>query len=235
MTPDGERLAVSVREVLGSPDTWRPMPSGYPDSLALCVLDAIWSIGVRYEAVKNVVSRYRECRRAEGGNADRDGASDLLQHVRLAGGPDRFADRLRNQQRVSTRPGAVRKAEAVYQAAEALSEAGIETVKDLRTVATGPDEARVKRAWLALPGQRSGVSWHYLLMLARLPGVKPDRMICRFVARALGRDRIAPAEAVTLVMQAAERLDVSPTALDHEIWRYERPVRRGRVTPGPVA
>ncbi|MEV4490688.1 hypothetical protein AB0K04_11300 [Micromonospora coxensis] len=227
---EDERLVVVARELLGPPDTWRPMPPGYPDSLALCVLDAVWSIGVRYEAVENVVSRYRECRRAEGGDADHDGVSDLLRHIRLNDGPDRFADRLANQQRVSTRPGAPRKAEAVHRAAEALSEAVIETVEDLRAAATGPHEGRVKGAWLSVPGQRSGISWRYLLMLARLPGVKPDRMICRFVARALGRDRVAPAEAVTLVVRAAERLDVSPTALDHEIWRYERKSRRRVAT-----
>ncbi len=50
-----------VRSVAGHarcclvPSAWAE-PDGYPDSLALCVLDAIWSIGVRYSGVVNVVS-----------------------------------------------------------------------------------------------------------------------------------------------------------------------------------
>jgi hypothetical protein len=44
---------------------------------------------------------------------------------------------------------------------------------------------QLKQAWLAVPGQRSGISWRYLLMLAGIPEVKPDRMIRRFVADAL--------------------------------------------------
>lgn len=219
---DAERLATEVLDVLGPTGTWRPAPSGYPRSLAMCVIDAIWSMGVRYGAVGNVVSRYREIRSAEGGDADQDGASDLLRCIDLLHGADGFAESVRNRQRVSTHPGAVRKAEAVHRAARALCDAGVETVVDLRAAAAGPHATRVKGLWLTLPGQGSGVSWHYLLMLAGLAGVKPDRMICRFVARALGRRRIAPAEAACLVVRAAELLDVSPRVLDHEIWRHER-------------
>ncbi|MEW2378834.1 hypothetical protein AB0883_22415 [Micromonospora sp. NPDC047812] len=219
---DAERLATTVLETIGPPGSWRSAPSGYPDSLALCVLDAIWSIGVRYSAVENVVRRYRQARRAEGGDADRDTASDLLRFIDLLGGADEFALRVGNRQRVSTHAGAVRKADAVRRAAQALHETGAETVSDLRAVAAGPNAARLKDVWLALPGQSSGLSWHYLLMLAGLPGVKPDRMVCRFVARALERERVPPAEAACLVKRAAVLLDVSPTALDHEIWRHER-------------
>ncbi|MEU2614534.1 hypothetical protein ABZ570_23565 [Micromonospora sp. NPDC007271] len=59
-------------------------------------------------------------------------------------------------------------------------------------------------------------------MLAGLPGVKPDRMIRRFVARALDQGDVAPDAAVCLVEKAAELLNVSSTALDHEIWRHQR-------------
>jgi hypothetical protein len=46
--------------------------------------------------------------------------------------------------------------------------------------------AVVEAAWRAVPGQRSGITWQYVQMPAGIPGVKPDRMICRFVADALG-------------------------------------------------
>jgi hypothetical protein len=219
---DAGRLAAFVEEVLGPPRTWPPLPPGYPDGLALAVIDAIWSVGVRYKAVENVVYRYRRSRREAGGDPNRDGVSELLQHYGKAGGPETFAERVNNRQRVSTHPGAVLKAEAVYQAALGLQAAGIETCEELRAAATGSDAARVKSLWLAVPGQGSAISWRYLLMLVGLPGVKPDRMIRRFVARALGHSGVAPDTAVCLVEKAAELLDVSPTSLDHEIWRHER-------------
>ncbi|QGN48445.1 hypothetical protein GKC29_17430 [Micromonospora sp. WMMC415] len=225
---DAERLAAYAEEVLGPPATWRPAPPGYPEGLALCVIDAIWSMGVRYAAVENVVDCYRRSRRAEGGDPHLDGAFELLQHYERIGGPERFATEMKNRQRVSTRPGAVLKAAAIYQAALGLQGAGIQTCEELRAAATGAGEARVKGVWLAVPGQGSGISWRYLLMLAGLPGVKPDRMIRRLVARALGLPDVAPDAAVCLVTKAAELLAVSSTALDHEVWRHERKRRRRR-------
>ncbi|MCM0676896.1 hypothetical protein NCC78_19710 [Micromonospora phytophila] len=68
-------------------------------------MDAIWSMGVRYRAVENVVDCYRTSRRAEGGDANRDGVSDLLRHHAQIGGPEQFATRVKNRQRVSTHPG----------------------------------------------------------------------------------------------------------------------------------
>jgi len=58
-----QRLAAHCRAVLGDL-TLLPQPPGYPDSLALCVLDAIWSMGVRYTAVQHVIGRYRQHRRS---------------------------------------------------------------------------------------------------------------------------------------------------------------------------
>ncbi|MGW0436770.1 hypothetical protein ACWDV4_30030 [Micromonospora sp. NPDC003197] len=46
--------------------------------------------------------------------------------------------------------------------------------------------ALARKLWLAVPGQGSGLSWNYLLMLIGCPGVRADRMDCRFVAAALG-------------------------------------------------
>lgn len=225
---DAGRLATFAEEVLGPPPTWRPLPRGYPDGLALAVIDAIWSMGVRYGAVEKVVDCYRTLRREAGHDPNRDGVRELLQHYEQVGGPEQFAEQVNNRQRVSTHPGAVPKAEAVYLAALSLQAAGIETCEELRVAATGPDEARVKAVWRAVPGQGSGISWRYLLMLAGLPGVKPDRMIRRFLARALDQADVAPDTAACLVEKAAELLDVSPTSLDHEIWRHERRRRRHR-------
>ena len=61
-------------------------------------------------------------------------------------------------------------------------------------------------------------------MLVGLAEVKPDRMIRRYVATALGRSAetaVGVEEARHLVMATAERLGVSPRELDYAIWSYQ--------------
>ena len=65
-------LAACERD-LGNPDLWFK-PDGYPESLALCIIDSIYSTGARYSSVLNVAKRYREYRLDQGGNPDTDGA-----------------------------------------------------------------------------------------------------------------------------------------------------------------
>jgi len=75
-------------------------------------------------------------------------------------------------------------------------------------------------------GRIAGVAdqtWNYFLMLAGHTGVKVDRMICRYVARAVGAepDDIAPKRAAQLVAEAAAELGADPHELDHAIWAFE--------------
>ncbi len=63
--------------------------------------------------------------------------------------------------------------------------------------------------------------WAYLLMLVGQPGVKADTWICRFVAEAVGRP-VDAGTAERLVREAADRLGVPSSQLDHAIWRYRR-------------
>ena len=72
--PDDDDLPAmiaSVRALLGDPDSW-DAPGGY-DSVGLAMIDAIWSIGVRYQSVENVIARYRAERLAGGHPAEADG------------------------------------------------------------------------------------------------------------------------------------------------------------------
>ena len=76
----GDPILVQVvracEERLNPPGDWKPFP-GYPDSLALCVLDAIWSMSSRYPITRGVIGRYRDRRRWQG-NPDEDGLPELL-------------------------------------------------------------------------------------------------------------------------------------------------------------
>lgn len=214
---DVESLRVRCLEALGSPTDWAA-PVGYPDSLALCVIDSIWSIGIRYATVDRVVDSYRARRNGRGGDADTDGAEELLADVDAAGGAEAWRKQVGTRHRTSTR-GGIPKAEAVVLAAQALVGAGLLSAADVRGASVQQLE-QAEWAWRAVRGQRSGISWRYLLLLAGSAQVKPDRMICRFCERAIGR-RPTPDYAAELVVAVAAKLGVHVRALDHRMWRFQ--------------
>lgn len=204
-------------------------PLGYPGSLALCIIDSIQSTGVRYPSVEAVVARYRAYRNKQGGNADSDGTTDLLKTFQdLNGSADR-ANKIGNKHKTSTRTNAPLKAAAIHAAATGLEQLAIRTADGLREALAEPARAKeVEASWKGVVGQRSGITWHYVQMLAGVPGVKPDRMIIRFVADSVGLSSrtVPPADALWLVTDAAKDLGISPTVLDHTIWQWQRTARR---------
>lgn len=200
------------------------VPEGYRDGLALCVIDSVQSTGVTYSSVGNVLDRYRDYRRDQGGDPNTDGMPELLTTFTEVDGPYGWASRIGTRNRTSTR-GGILKAEAIRSAAVVLAGEGLDTAAALREAAA--DEVRleqVRKAWCAVQGQSSGITWRYVLMLAGVPGVKPDRMVCRFVAGALEVPRLSVGSefAAEIVTTAAQELDMSATALDHAIWRFQR-------------
>jgi hypothetical protein len=217
---DVRAMLAAVRALLPDPETWES-PGGY-DSVGLAVIDSVWSIGVRFKSVENVIARYRAERIATGADPEADRPSDVRRFIESCGGPERFAARMGNRQRTSTTNG-ILKAEAVLHEARILEDEGVGVPADL--IGAGPERLdHLQRRWLTVTGQASGVSWRALAMLVGLPEVKPDRMIRRFAATALGR-RTASAvgvdEARDLVMATAARLGVSPRDLDYAIWAYQ--------------
>jgi hypothetical protein len=221
--PDDEALRAmlaAVEILLPSPDRWATT-SGY-DAVGLAIIDAVWSIGVRYQSVENVMARYRAARLAGGDDPEADRPADVRRFIDACGGPEEFAQRMGNRQRTSTTNG-ILKAEAVLHEARILEEEGVELPADL----TGASPERLEHLqgrWCTVAGQGSGVSWRAFSMLVGLPEVKPDRMIRRFAAAALGRPRetaVGVDEARELVLGAAARLGVSPRALDNAIWSYQ--------------
>ncbi|MCG5433928.1 hypothetical protein LV457_16755 [Mycobacterium sp. MYCO198283] len=198
-------------------------PGGYPNSLALCVVDAVQSTGVRYTSVQNVVRRYREHREREHADADTDGVGDLLKTFADVGGPEQWAKAIGNRNRTSSHTTSPLKAAAIEAAAHALHDNGFDTTQQFRAAAKQPGGLTdAAAAWWRVPGQSSGVTWHYVQMLAGVDGVKPDRMVRRFVARALELPSVDADLAVEAVSQAANRLDMTATDLDYGIWRSER-------------
>lgn len=218
-------LVQRIRVDLGADEKSWIAPRGY-DSVALAVIDSIFSIGTHYSGVVNALNRYRKARCDEGATPNLDSATDLADAVRRWG-VEGLVERT-NRWRTSTKPGAPYKAEVVYRVAHILDENDLVTVNQVRAALTEPDAQErsvARREWTALPGQRSQLAWGYFLMLCGVPGVKADRMVVRYVARAIGA-KTGSKDARQHVIAAAEELGVNTLGLDHAIWRFEsgRPV-----------
>lgn len=235
MTEDDVDLAESdlaqiverLQKELGPKASW-PEPVRL-ESLAQCVMNSIYSTGNRSESVIRVLDRYRKRRRDAGHDPTLDGPAELLGEIRECGGPEGFAESLDNRWRAWSRMEAPLKTQVIHQAAELLLRHSVNTRGEL--AATLKKEATrddLKRGWLALPGQRSGLTWRYFLMNAGMPGIKADRMITRWTTRTLGRPT-TPVEAERLLHNAAQRLGVEDRRLDHALWAHERQ-RSGRRT-----
>ena len=195
-------------------------PRGYPDSLALCIIDSIQSTGVRYTSVKKIVDSYERYRRDRGAEPGTDGTRELIATFDELGGPEGWSQKIGNRNKTSTKAGAPLKAEAIRAAAVALGEVNVTTTAELRDAVR--DESllrRIESAWCGVVAQRSGITWHYVQMLAGTPGVKPDRMIVRFVADslALPRATVTPNFALDIVKATAKSMGISPSDLDHGV------------------
>jgi hypothetical protein len=184
-------------------------------SLPLCVLDAVFSIGVRYEAVRNVVARYcadasvRKTRQYGAPFPDRTDQESITRfcaRLRSWGTSDQVADRLGSRQRTSTHPtSSILKAEAALRFAEQLRANRIEHLQDMAELSAG-GIALAEGAVRTIPGQHSGISWSYFRMLSGTEDqVKPDRMLLGFVAAAVGR-QVSTDTATQLVRGAAAAL-----------------------------
>jgi hypothetical protein len=201
-------------------------------SLPLCVIDAVYSIGVRYESVQNVVARYcahfdlrrvRKDRTSLPDPAEQESISAFCAKAKVIG-PDRMAAEVfRNRQRTSTRSG-ILKSEAVQCFAQTLRAHGVEYLQDVPTTFSNP---AFKRDIRNIPGQGSGISLHYFWMLTGSDGwIKPDRMVLRFLESVLGR-AVSTTEAQDLLGAASDRIrtrhpHLTPRLLDYLVWEYQR-------------
>jgi len=221
MNADAEAVRDRVEAALPPPATWTD-PTGYRDSLAMCVIDSVFSLRASYSSTVRVLDRYRAVRRAAGGNPERDRLTDLLATVDGVGGPDAAAGPALFDNRTYA-PGTARrgrtgvlKAAAVHDAATKLRSIGIDTIADL---SDRTDSAAT--AWRSVRGL-GRVSWAYVLMLTGAVGVKADTMVRRFVAAAVGVQAVTDERARQAVEDAARLLGVDARVLDHAIWLYQR-------------
>ena len=199
-------------------------------SLPLCVVDAVFSIGVRYTSTQKVVAnlcKYTSWPRLADSRYNRGGGHQLLTDLIVVFeqiGVERMAQEVfQNRQRTSSRSG-VLKSEAVFKFCRALAQAGINDFLDFEPDRKDYAEAMI----LGLPGQSSGIAFDYFMMLAGDDNlIKADRMVQRYVEKALSLDTVPqPRQTAILVRLAAKELhrrgfDWTPLKLDYAIWKNQ--------------
>jgi hypothetical protein len=219
---ENARLINFCRRELALKDAKLGDEYGY-GSLPLCVIDAVFSIGVRYESVRNVIGRYCKFFHLSETAVDQQIVQQMLDNYRHYGVDFFTAKIYANRQRTSARNG-ILKSEAVLRFASVLRAHGVNVKSDVRKVY---DVREFEAAIRSIPGQTSGLSLRYFFMLSGNDEfVKPDRMITRFLQRVLGR-AVSMDEAQLLISSACRSLrpdfpHLTPRLLDHAIWNYER-------------
>jgi hypothetical protein len=212
----------------------------YYASLPLCILDAVFSIGIRYEMVQAVVDRYckyahqpmiRINRAAFPPRDEQLTVSNFIDDLDEIGVETFSSDVIANRCRTSPR-GGVLKTEACLKFATVLRHHGVEVLQD---VASHRTDVAMEEELRKIPGQGSGVSTGYFFMLAGSDDlVKPDRMVVGFLEECLGRT-VPTAQVQELMTLAcrdlqADRPELTPRLLDYAVWGHQR--RRLRQVGG---
>jgi len=206
----------------------------YYASLPLCVIDAVWSIGIRYPMVQKVVkcySNWAKLPRFRGDRAqipaieDQDSITEFCKRLGSNPSDEDLAVSVFCSRHLTSTTNGILKATAVKTFAGVLRRHGIDYFQDMTRITLDQEKA-VLTDIQSIPGQKSGISWLYFRMLAGTDDlVKPDRMILRFTESAIG-DKTLPEEASVMVKGAAKSLQpryphLTPRLLDYLIWKYQ--------------
>ncbi len=204
----------------------------YYQSLPLCVIDAVFSIGVNYTSTRNVVIRFCERFGIDRISKNRNSRPDITEQLSIQEfldiyqeyGVSRMAEEIYcNRQRTSTHNG-ILKSEAVLKFSQVLESHHCNYFQDVSAVIGKQSfEDQIQQ----IPGQRSGIALKYFYMLAGSDNyIKPDRMIARFIYSALNR-KLNVEESHAVILEAHKILVqeypfLTLRVLDHAIWNYQR-------------
>lgn len=181
-------------------------PRGWVGELEAAVLDAVLSVRAAYgrpdTGVRAAVERYRT-------HCTGDDLDDLDRLACTA--PSALADVLANHQRLA---GQTLKACAAVDVAGRLRDLDVRHAAALRA-----DSAEHRRAVTGVTGL-GPLTWDYLLLVVGAPDRPADPRLRRFAERVLGCPVSEDALGVA-VQHAADRLDLSVTALELALWRAQ--------------
>ena len=203
----------------------------YYSSLPHCIIDAVFSIGIKYTATRNVVERFSKYleldtfRKFGSDFPNTDEQYSINQFIDFYQNDEIdfiTIDVYKNKCRTSTVNG-ILKSEAVLEFAKVLQQYEINYFQDLAKVI---NNASFERDIKYIKGQGSGISLSYFFMLAGDENlIKPDRMIERFVTDCIGK-KLSTYELTKLFPDAIKKLNtdypnLTLRELDHEIWKHQ--------------
>lgn len=202
----------------------------YYNSVVLCIIDAVYSIGARYSSTENTVFRY--CRKIKIEPFRKYGSptssiinehtvSDFLDIIKGHSYEALAASLFENKQRTSTNNG-ILKAQAVCEFAEILQANNINSFADVPRMY---NNLRIENQIRGIRGQGTGISLNYFYMLSGNDDlIKADRHILRFIYEATGQE-VNKQQAEAMLTSCVDKLRVrfphlTCRLLDHTIWSY---------------
>lgn len=216
---DIAKVREHVEATIGSdPEHWAMWPGGWPGDIETALIDAVFSARAIYlskhgRGISRTVADWQAARTRSASSL-----YALLCEIDAVGVPawaSTFGNLQRSPRRGTEAPNGPSKAAAVREAASKLREAGINIADDIdiSTVVTAKGALR----------SVSGIGYatvSYFLMLLGVPGIKPDRMIHRFLKDATDH-AFTNGNAEQVLRAVAAHFGVQDHELDHAIWRYE--------------
>jgi hypothetical protein len=192
--------------------------------LPLCVIDSVFSIGVRYEGVLNTINNFCTHNKIDRFSKSNELSTSFFLNLMEQVSIKELTENIyKNRQRTSPRSG-ILKSEAVIQFLKVLLKYEINKLSDVyKIISSNEFEIDIKK----IPGQKSGISLTYFFMLAGSDDlIKPDRMIVRFLESISG-ETVSLNDSQIILAEVSKKLqkngfDMTPKKLDYLIWNYQR-------------
>jgi hypothetical protein len=192
--------------------------------LILCVIDSVFSIGVRYQSVKNTISHFCDYYKIEKFPKNNELTNSYFLQLMEQSTIDELTEKVfHNKQRTSSVNG-IRKSQAVVLFLKTLIRYNVESFKDLDKILIND---KFENEIREIPGQKSGISLKYFFMLAGSDDlIKPDRMIIRFLEHESGK-KLSLNDCQLVLTEVSKNLNemgfnITPKKLDNLIWNYQR-------------
>jgi len=227
-----EKVTKSCNEIFADQKNYELPDEFNYGHLPLCVIDSVFSIGVNYEAVKNVVNRFCDHYKIDkSSNTEELTTSHFLELMEQQTVQELAENIYKNRQRTSTVSG-ILKSEAVVLFLKVLQKYKVESLNDIDKIITNDQfEIEIKK----ISGQKSGISLQYFFMLAGSDDlIKPDRMILRFLENIL-KEKISLKDCQVILTGVTEQLknngfNITAKKLDNLIWNYQRDIQTDSPT-----
>jgi hypothetical protein len=221
-----EKVTSACLEIFQDKKEYQLPPEYNYSHLPICVIDAVFSIGVRYQSVTNTINKFCNYLKIDKFSATEElTVSEFLILMEGVSIQSITENIFANRQRTSATNG-ILKTEAVILFHQTLQKFHIESLNDIKLLA---NTNQLEEAIKLIPGQRSGISFKYFLMLAGSDDlIKPDRMIFRFL-ESQGIKGVTLDEIQTLFSSVVKQMNstgfnLTPRKLDNLIWNYQRQV-----------